>query len=776
MTTATFSWIGSSIGFAVGGPIGASIGSWIGSSVGAYVDNMIIQSLLAPDPPRLDDLSVQVSTYGRAIPELFGDEVRSAGNVIWSTGLIETRQGGKGAPPNEAYTYSTSVAVLLGKGVLNGISKILANGQVIYDEANPETPLPPRDPVNGYVVQKSSKCMALFETMRFYPGSSAQPIDPEMEAHLGVGNVPRYKGCAYVVISGLQLADYGNRLPNLEFLIQPVPGEQVGEACQRIVALTGINPAMVGSGAITQPLNGYVIANMANASGALQPLALAFDFDLAEVWGSLRLQPRGTSIAGIIPLEDLGAVEFGNTPDERLRWPRIAQTQMPRMSGVTFQDPERDFQVNTQRASRSTGSAEANVSFTVPVVMSADYAAQLADKLLWEAWTSRAEADTSVGPRWNGLEPARTYILEGRDTRERVKVIRNTRGWNGVGRLFLRKDRPVVYRSTRTGVPAAVPPNELQLPGDTTLQLLDIPILLEQNDDSGFYWAAAGESDGWRGMDLFRSLDDTDFTRVASEGVSTIMGEVAVAIDDGPSHIWDLTTVITVTLDNAERELVSVTQEQVLAGANLAWVGDEAGADGELLQFATADLVAPGVYELSTLLRGRFGTEYATGAHGAAERFVLITLAGVNRADFGAGDWNKDRFYRPVSVLQDITEVPSTEFANTGEGKRPYSPVHLEGTRDGSDNLTLEWVRRSRIPAPGLGNGNVPLGESAELYEVDILDGVDVVRTISTSTPLASYTAAEQTADGLTPGDPVSGVVYQISDSRGRGRPAEFTV
>jgi hypothetical protein len=71
----------------------------------------------------------------------------------------------------------------------------------------------------------------------------------------------------------------------------------------------------------------------------------------------------------------------------------------------------------------------------------------------------------------------------------------------------------------------------------------------------------------------------------------------------------------------------------------------------------------------------------------------------------------------------------------------------------------------------------VPLGESSEAYEVDILDGDDVVRTIdSLSSETASYSAAEQTTDGLTPGDPVDCVIYQMSATVGRGFGREATV
>jgi hypothetical protein len=100
----------------------------------------------------------------------------------------------------------------------------------------------------------------------------------------------------------------------------------------------------------------------------------------------------------------------------------------------------------------------------------------------------------------------------------------------------------------------------------------------------------------------------------------------------------------------------------------------------------------------------------------------------------------------------------------------------IEGARDGSDNLTITWVRRTRVGGELADGIDIPLGEAAELYEIDILDGMTVVRTIQASSPTASYTAAEQTTDGLTPGDPVDLIIYQISALVGRGFPAAATV
>ena len=70
----------------------------------------------------------------------------------------------------------------------------------------------------------------------------------------------------------------------------------------------------------------------------------------------------------------------------------------------------------------------------------------------------------------------------------------------------------------------------------------------------------------------------------------------------------------------------------------------------------------------------------------------------------------------------------------------------------------------------------MPLGEDAERYEVDILDGGDVVRTLAATTPSVTYTTAQQTTDFGSPQPGYAVRIYQLSASFGRGQARETIV
>ena len=775
MAVLALGFAGQAIGGAIGGSIlgvsSAAIGGFIGSTIGGMVDNLLFPQ--KQTGPRLEDLTVTASTYGKPIPLLFGPENRIAGNVIWSTGLIETKkktkQGGKGAPSVQVteYSYRASVAVLLGAGQMNRLRKIWANNKLIYDVDQP----PDIEP-------------GLYSAIRFYPGSFTQNPDPTIEAVVGVGQTPAYRGSAYVVIADLQLADYGNRIPNLEFLVEAHATITAGEIVREVVERCGLDINLVATGSLTDDVRGFAIGQASSGVGALQPLALAFDFDVAEVGGALRCVKRGASVLGVILLEQLGGHDgTAEAPDDPIRWTRTQVTALPREATITFPDPDRDWQPNAQSARRSQGSADSNLASEIAVVLDVDAGRQLADRMLWEAWTGIQSAAAQTDDRWISIEPGRTYLFETPAGLEPLRIIRKTRGWNGVIDLALKRDRDDVYRSNAQGAPAPAPPNPISLPGLSELILLDIPLLLDADEgkSAGFYWGVVGSGPGWRGADFLRGLESSGpFENIAPQGRELTAGEADAELEEPVGDFdsavdWDMANVLRVTLRRPDMTLESLTDDEVLAGGNAAYLGPaDDGSAGEIIQFADADLVAPGVYDLSRLRRGQRGTEFAWNDHAAGDLFVLLEPGALQRSEFGVADLELERAYKAVSLLTLEADADAVLFTNTGVGLRPYSPVDLVADALGTGgDIELTWTRRSRIGWPVI--DPPPLAEESEAYTLRIMNpaGTVVVRQVALSAPEFTYTAAMQIADFGAPVSSLRWRVAQVSAVVGDGIFAE---
>jgi len=775
----------SSVGQVIGGVAGAVIGFFtpVGPIMGAQI-GMTVGGIIDPpdgpelEGPRLQDKQIIASTYGNAIPLIYGAENRCSGNVIWSTGLIETAEeeesgggkGGGGGATTTTYSYRMSFALAMGAGVMVGVKRIWANSKLIYDATG--LTLPAVDPVNGQVVTKAMGTHAVMEEMRFYPGSTVQVPDSWIQSFNPA--TPAYRNVAYIVFKDMQLADFGNRLPNIEVEIQGSAVTNVAMVIHDIARRVGVDDISVVG--LTDELRGLVIARSVQASGAMTPLAVAFNFDLAEQAGQVRCIKRGAGMKGVIPVGDMGAVQGADNATEPARFKAVTALEMPKTVSLTHLDPALDYQINSQRAFKDLGNAANIISVELPLTLGVDAARRIADRTLWEAWTARRSVSFSLTDKWvrRSSGDVLGVLVDGQIIP--YKVVRISRGDNGVSTYEAQRDDPEVYTSNALGTDGNLPSNVVKFPGVTRLVLMDMPIVNDGNDDTGFYWVVTGESAGWRGADVRRSIDGgSTYSSMNKVGVRSVIGDVPVALAVGPTDFWDRGNTLTVTLDYAGATLESVSEDLVIAGYNAAWLGPATGQGGEVIQFATATLVGPGQYTLSNLLRGRLGTE-ANTTHGANEVFVLLRTTTLGRSEFGPADWYYSRLFKPVSVLTNEVDTTAQAFTNNGVGKMPKSPVHVAGVRDGSNNLSLSWVRRTRLQVPGLGLGPVPLGELTEAYSIDVYSGASVVRTITATTPAASYTAAEQTADGLTPGNPVTLRIYQLSDVRGRGFPAIATV
>jgi hypothetical protein len=99
---------------------------------------------------------------------------------------------------------------------------------------------------------------------------------------------------------------------------------------------------------------------------------------------------------------------------------------------------------------------------------------------------------------------------------------------------------------------------------------------------------------------------------------------------------------------------------------------------------------------------------------------------------------------------------------------KPLAPVHLRATRGGA-GVTFAWTRRTRLAAESWELKDVPLGEASEAYELDVMSGGTVKRTLASAVPSVLYAAAAELADFGAPQAGLTVRVAQISATVGRG-------
>jgi hypothetical protein len=155
----------------------------------------------------------------------------------------------------------------------------------------------------------------------------------------------------------------------------------------------------------------------------------------------------------------------------------------------------------------------------------------------------------------------------------------------------------------------------------------------------------------------------------------------------------------------------------------------------------------------------------------AGAPFVLLDRAVVPFAR-GLDALERPQQLRLIVAGRDTSDPAtlSLEVTPHATALMPLSPVHLKARRD-AGGVTFSWIRRTRRGGDSWA-AEVPLGEDREAYELDILSGDAVVRTLTAAGPSVLYAAADEIADFSAPQASFSIAVYQMSTTIGRGTPA----
>lgn len=612
------------------------------------------------------------------------------------------------------------------------------------------------------------------ESVTVYTGSGSQDPDDLIEAYEGTGDVPAFRHTAYVVLKRLALADFGNRPPQLSFLVKKDTSKTIGSAIGDLLKRTGLVAAQYDVSALSGNVRGYAIPGPQATKSILKPLMLAHNVVMTESEGKLVFKHRDSLDTETPDADDLAAHDAGQDAPRPAQISDVMGVDFPGEVNVQFIDPANNYQQGSQRERRINSPTSSTVAVNLPMVMTAQTARELAMRELWAPWINRQVVEFALPPSYGHIQVNDLVALTLEGESYTVLVRKIDRGHNHLLLLEGVVEETSVHSQTGSADSLDLDEPVIYMPPTVLLQVLDLPPMTEADTlRFGVYVGMClhDRTATWLGATLYSSLDDVNFIRDrADRGFQqAVMGEVDGAVAAGPHGYWDRTNTVTVRLYNGELE--SKTEIEVLNGANRAALGTE------IIAFQTATLVSDYTYQLSTLLRGLRNTENDM-VHSDGDAFVLLSSAGIQFKEYDASAAGATRYFKAVAATADVDDIASQGELIYGLTRRPFAPCHIETSWDGSNNLTIDWQRRSRVPFRLFGPLAAPLLETTEAYEIDILDGGDnVLRTISAgSSKTATYTAAQQTADGLTPGDALTFQIFQIGDDVGRGRVAEVDV
>jgi hypothetical protein len=577
---------------------------------------------------------------------------------------------------------------------------------------------------------------------------------------------------------------YSNDIEICEFTVGAVSlGQIIAAVCKR----AGFSSIDV-SDMVPITIPGYSISNVCTAADILKPLRSVGFFDAVESSGVMRFQARGKPIVAMLTTDDIGAFDTAagsgdgsaksNVPPA-VTTSRAQDEDLPRMIRVKYKAVSRDYEDGEQDSPFRLATLAVNdVDASLPICLGDLQAAQCAEVLWADTWASRTSYEISIDQSWPQLEVGDCIGAPVDGYTQRMRIVSETNASAVLRKLKCVSDDSGAYISFATASAPLSLPSILTFVPATVYQLLDLPCLLETDNDAGFYVAAEPADYGatWAGCVIYKSIDSgLTFTAELSLTAATAMGTIneTGGIPASDPHTWDTTTIIEISVRDASIAFESRTDDAVLAGANAACMG----ADGrwEIVQFANATKTGPLSWAFSRLLRGRRGTEHVMGSSQNGDLFIMVSTGTIGRLILASTEIGASRVYNAVSIGSPYSTTNEQTFTGHGEALICFCPENPVAQYDTAGDIVISWIRRSRLGQTLMSGVDIPLGEATEAFSIDILSPhspSSVYRTLTSSTTSVLYPRADFEIDSGSPlPATIKVAIYQLSAITGRGTP-----
>ncbi|WP_306006225.1 baseplate multidomain protein megatron [Aquicoccus porphyridii] len=514
-------------------------------------------------------------------------------------------------------------------------------------------------------------------------------------------------------------------------------------------------------------VRGYTVPDVGDARAALQPLMLAHGFDAVERDGVLRFAMRD----GIEDrAQDAATLVAHDEIEGRIERSRAAEAELVGRVRLRFVQADANFDVLAEEAVLPDEATHAVASSELPIALTRAEGRQVVERWLSESRVARDGLRFALPPSRLDIGPGDVLRL---DTGEGGDLLRVDRVEMGMSQIV-----EAVRIEPETYDPSEIEEDGVQLgefvpPVPVFPLFLDLPLMTGAEEPHAPHLAITAEP--WPGsVGVYGSDHDGSYALDSIVAARSTVGITRAPLVAAQPGLIDRGEGLLIELTSGQLE--SVDDLALLNGANFAAIGDGSAENWELFQFRDAELVGPNTYFLRHRLRGQLGSDDWQPAIWPAGSYFVLMNGVPGQIDLSLAQRNRARHYR-IGPARRAYSDPSHVHrvaAFSGVGLKPLSPVHLRATRGPGGDLSLRWVRRTRIGGDSWDGIDVPLGEERESYVVRVLQGGAILREEQVSAPEWTYAAAAQSADGA--GGAIDLAVAQVSAIYGAGAFGRVTV
>jgi hypothetical protein len=537
-----------------------------------------------------------------------------------------------------------------------------------------------------------------------------------------------------------------------------------------ILTQSNISSDLIGDINIYDSLEGIAINNKISLISLLNTLQKIYFFDCAESEGKIKFSTKNnTSIINIYENE-LVSLKKDKGRDIYIETYIMGEDDLPTRLNLGFLNKDFNYQTGITYAERNSANNKKTMLENAPIVLSENKARQIAEINLYRLWLERVIYSFALPIKYLYLEPTDIITLFCNNENFKLRIINLNLTINNILEVKAVKCDNSIYRVVKQE--EETKEKKLITPpvGETLLDIFELPALTNDTLDKPVtFFAVKGQEKGWKGCILYNSKNNGGSFDIIDETKNgSIVGICCNILGNARPYYFDKINKLKVYFgNNVDLNIDNVSNADLFAGANLAMIGDE------ILQFKFIQLQEDGSYELSMLLRGIYGTESATAFHSTGEKFILLNKGLlINKSDEYHIGLNSQ--YRAVSIDGDLFEVTNINYELTGRNLKPFAPAHLKSNRDLNGNLKISWQRRNRGYSGWRDGVDTPLTEKSEKYEIDIMNEIEIVRTVEiANSNQYEYSAELQILDFGTIQPNLTIRLFQMSEIVGRGKVRE---
>ncbi|WP_343313910.1 glycoside hydrolase/phage tail family protein [Brucella sp. BE17] len=483
-------------------------------------------------------------------------------------------------------------------------------------------------------------------------------------------------------------------------------------------------------------LSGFIVSEPSSVRGVLEPLFNIFGIHGFEQAGKFVFKSIARAASSIAVGDRLVEPDEGAALTAELE----DQGTLPASVELYCNDPLRDFQVVGASASRGQG--QGSESLSLAGAMEQGQATALA-----QAWLARRHAErrtASFALPWSQAaihagDRLRLDMLGG--TRDYVVTSLEDGAVRSVRAVALAPN--IVFADE--GVTPPVSPGGTVIDMKPLFNLIDLPLWPGAEEPANQFRIAC-HARPWRGVAVYASPAEDDFSERALITERAIMGELVAPLEGGRSGRLQEGHSIDVVLYAGE--LQSRSLAQVLNGGNTALM-QAPGGDWEVFQFLDAEEIGLNHWRLRRLLRGQLGTESAALVEKPQGSPFILLDAGVRATGLTSSELGLELNWRAGAAGKTFSEAFfDTRSAIGGlRALKPLSPVHLKYDLQLNGDLVFRWIRRGRVDADSWLGEDIPLGEERELYRVDVWQEGQLLRSEQVAASVWTYADVDRLAE-----------------------------